>query len=81
MNKLIEVKEFDFITCNEINKEGPQNLSKKQFESLVDTVTELENGSNDFSVFDFLEIKRRKSFGRVISFKNYVGLIHLRDGR
>lgn len=81
MNKLIEVKEFDFITCNEINKEGPQNLSKKQFESLVDAVTELENGSNDFSVFDFLEIKRRKSFGRVISFKNYVGLIHLRDGR
>ena len=81
VNKLIEVKEFDFITCNEINKEGPQNLSKKQFESLVDTVTELENGSNDFSVFDFLEIKRRKSFGRVISFKNYVGLIHLRDGR
>jgi 5-methylcytosine-specific restriction enzyme subunit McrC len=81
VNELIEVKEFDSITCNENDKVGPKNLSKKQFDSLVDAVTELENGSNDFSVFDFLEIKRRKSVGRVISFKNYVGLIHLRDGR
>lgn len=81
MNELIEVKEFDSITCNENDKVGPKNISKKQFESLVDAVTELANASNDFSVFDFLEIKTRKSVGRVISFKNYVGLIHLKDGR
>ena len=81
MNELIEVKEFDSITCDENDKEGPKNLSKKQFESLVDAVTELANGSDDFSVFDFLEIKRRKAVGRVISFKNFVGLIHLKDGR
>lgn len=83
MDKPLEVREFESITCNEDYRNDPDYKYLNQ-----ETFTELENfilafsekNQADTDVMDFLKISVRRHVGKVIQAKNYVGLIQTKNG-
>lgn len=82
--KLLTVKEFDVITCNEDFKNDKflKYLPKKQFEEFDDFVRKQvpENEALDTDVLDFFKAYVKKGVGDVIQAKNYVGMVQLDSG-
>ncbi len=86
MNKFKEVMEFDVITCNKNFKDSNNKykyLEENVFNELIDFIYEFnvskENTVNS-DILDFMKIGYKRNIGRVISIKNYVGLIELKSG-
>jgi 5-methylcytosine-specific restriction enzyme subunit McrC len=81
MGKLLEVKEFDFITYNEDHKGDEQYkyLDEKSFAELENLILSFEAGP-EADAMDFLSITTRRNVGKVIRAKNYVGLVQMKDG-
>jgi 5-methylcytosine-specific restriction enzyme subunit McrC len=81
MVKLLEVREFEPITCN---KDYEHDDSFKYLDQ--DTFTELENFILSFQeheaadATDFLKIGVRRRVGKIIQARNYVGLIQMKNG-
>ncbi|TRZ40061.1 restriction endonuclease [Niallia circulans] len=81
MDKLLEVREYESITCNEDYRNDPQYkyLNKEIFTELENFIlTFNENQSGD--ALDFLKIGVRRNVGKVIQAKNFVGLIQMKNG-
>ncbi|SFC95314.1 McrC family protein [Bacillus sp. UNCCL81] len=80
MNKLLEVREFEAITCNEDYK---NDTSLKYINEEI--FTELENyilvfnESDEADAMDFLKIGVRRNVGKVIQARNYVGIIQTKS--
>lgn len=81
MRKLLEVREYDLITCNEAYQDHPgyKYLNKKTFEELEKVILTF-NDEDEFEAIDFLKINIRRGVGKIIQAKNYVGIIHLESG-
>jgi 5-methylcytosine-specific restriction enzyme subunit McrC len=81
MVKLLEVREFESITCNEDYENDPQYkyLNKETFAELENLILSF-NESDQSEAMDFLKIGVRKNVGKVIQAKNYVGLIQMKNG-
>ncbi|CRK83015.1 McrC family protein [Neobacillus massiliamazoniensis] len=81
MDKLLEVCEFESITCN---KDFESHASFKYLNNEV--FTELEhlildfNDTKEADAMDFFKIGIRRNVGKVIQAKNYVGLIQMKSG-
>ncbi|MST52769.1 McrC family protein [Hornefia butyriciproducens] len=80
MNKLLEVKEFDSITCNENYKNEYAYLPEQTFHDLEDFIHSYEADEEKADALDFLKIGYRRHIGTTISVKNYVGLIQMQNG-
>lgn len=82
MNKLLEVKEFDFITmyrdCNKNQKY--KYLEPPVFQELVKFIREYVNTQNDADILDFMKITYQRHIGELISVQNYVGIIEMENG-
>lgn len=81
-DRLLEVREFEIITC-----QGKDKTEYGNYRIPVDRFEELENFIHDFSmtddesdVLDFMKINYKRNVGDVISLKNYVGLIQMKNG-
>lgn len=81
MDKLLEVREFEFITCNEdyLNDPHYKYLNKETFEELENFILAF-NENDQANAMDFLKISVRRNVGKVIQAKNYVGLIQMKNG-
>ncbi|MDM5339088.1 hypothetical protein QUF84_17930 [Fictibacillus enclensis] len=75
MNELLEVYEFEYITCNEdyLNDSYYKYLNQENF-------VFSEKDQTDANVMDFLKISVRRHVGKVIQARNYVGLIQMKNG-
>lgn len=82
MGKPFEVKEFDSIICNADYKgdEKYKYLNQKEFDSLVAFNHEFIGDADSADVLDFMKISYRRNVGEVVSVKNYVGLIQMKNG-
>lgn len=82
MNKPIEVKEFDSIICNKdyADVDNFTCIAEKDFKDLVTFIHEYEGTEDNADALDFMRIGFRRSVGDVVSFKNYVGLIQMKNG-
>ena len=82
MGKPFEVKEFDSITCNEDYKDDEKYkyLNQKEFENLVAFIHEFNGNAENADALDFMKIGYRRNVGEVVSIKNYVGLIQMKNG-
>lgn len=82
MANLLEVREFDLITCNEDFKmdKNYHYLSPKRFNELKDFIYGVVNNEEDTSILDFLKVRSQRHVGEIISVNNYVGLIQLKSG-
>lgn len=81
MNKLLEVCEFESITCNKDyeNDESYKYLNEETFQELERFILTF-NANEETSSADFLRIGMRKNVGKIIQARNYVGLIQMKKG-
>lgn len=81
MDKLLEVREFEYITCNSLYEkdETYKYLDKDIFEELEKFILAFEDNVNA-DAMDFLKLGMRRNVGKVIQAKNYVGLIQMKNG-
>lgn len=82
MNKLLEVKEFDIITGNSNfkNDEKYKYLDTVAFENLIEFIHQFTGNEEVEDVLDFMRISYKRNIGNVVSIKNYVGLIQMKNG-
>lgn len=82
MNRPVEIKEFESIICNK-DYEDDKNftcIAKKDFENLKIFIREFTGIEESADALDFMRIGFRRSVGDIVTFKNYVGLIQMKDG-
>ncbi len=77
MAKTITVREYESFTCNK-NVPGHISLPESTFKNLEEFI--LANNNQDSEVLEFMGIMARKGIGKVITAKNYVGVISMNDG-
>lgn len=82
MDKFIEVKEFDSITENPIFRDDKKYryLKSEIFQNLVSFIEEFSRRDDTSDVLEFMRISYKRDVGRVITIKNYVGLIQTKNG-
>jgi hypothetical protein len=80
MNKLLEVREFDTIIGNENYKDDKDYKYFEAFDSLVDFIREFDCNDESLDALKFMRIGYKRSIGNVVSIKNYVGLIQMKNG-
>ena len=82
MNKLLEVKEFDIITGNPNfkNDEKYKYLDTVTFGNLIEFIHQFTGNEEVEDVLDFMRISYKRNIGNIVSIKNYVGLIQMKNG-
>ncbi|WP_022761983.1 McrC family protein [Butyrivibrio sp. AD3002] len=82
MDKLLEVREFDSIIGNENYKDydNYKYLDKKAFEGLVGFIHEYVGDDENSDALEFMRIGYKRNVGDVVTIKNYVGLIQMKNG-
>lgn len=82
MGKLLEVKEFDSITGNADyeNDKNYKYLEQPAFDGLIEFIHEYAGDEENADALDFMKISYKRNVGEVVSIKNYVGLIHMKNG-
>lgn len=82
MDKLLEVREFDTITGNAKfkNDEKYKYLETTAFLDLVEFIHELSGNEENADALDFMRIGYKRNVGDIVTIKNYVGLIQMKNG-
>ena len=80
MNKVLEVREFELITCNPDYSDVYHYIEKPLFDSLVAFIHEFTGSDENADAIDFMKCFTKKNVGDVVSVRNYVGLIEMQNG-
>lgn len=81
MGEVLQIREFDAVTCAADNKtEYGYRLSKKHFGELMSFVKEYTSDESNADALEFMKVSFKRNVGDIISFNNYVGMIQLPDG-
>lgn len=82
MNKILEVKEFDMITCHRDYQHHKKYkyLEEKTFRELISFIHDYRHSGNGADILDFMKIIYQRHFGEIISIQNFVGIIELKSG-
>ncbi len=80
MERLLSVKEYEIITCNEDYREEYAYLPETAFRELEAFIRAGAGQKDDSDLLQFLRMGYRRGVGPVISACNYVGLIQLKSG-
>ena len=82
MGKLLEVREFESITGNADYKDDDnfKYLNEKAFHDLVEFIHEFAGDEENADALEFMRIGYKRNVGDVVSIKNYVGLIQMKNG-
>lgn len=79
MKNLLEVREFDSITCNPDFQNEYAYLPEKTFRDLEEFIRMFAGDEDHADALNFLKIGYRRNVGDVISVSNYVGLIQMQN--
>ena len=80
MKKLLEVREFDKISCNPDFKTEYAYLPEPVFRDLEEFIHAFAGDEEYADALEFLKIGFRRNVGDIISVNNYVGLIQMQNG-
>ena len=82
MVKLLEVREFDNITGNPdfADDKRYKYLDTEAFGDLIEFIHEFPENEENSDALDFMSIKYVRNVGDVVTVKNYVGLIQMKNG-
>ena len=82
MNRPIEIKEFDSIICNKdfADVNNYTCIEEKDFNNLVTFIREYLGAEENSDALDFMRLGFKRNVGDIVSFKNYVGLIQMKNG-
>lgn len=81
MQKLLEVREYDSITCNIELQDNSQYkyLDEESFNQLEDLILSFSN-EKEVDVANFFSLSSKRNVGKIIYIKNYVGIVQLKNG-
>lgn len=81
MQKLLEVREYDSITCNIALQDNSQYkyLDEESFNQLEDLILSFSN-EKEVDVANFFSLGSKRNVGKIICIKNYVGIVQLKNG-
>lgn len=79
---LLEVREFDSIIGNKDfeNDSNYKYLNKPVFDELIEFIHEFTGDDENADVLEFMRIGYKRNIGEVVTIKNYVGLIQMKNG-
>ncbi|MBR3597825.1 MAG: McrC family protein [Clostridia bacterium] len=77
MKKVYQIKEFGSFVCDK-NIPGYISLPEKTFSALEEFI--LTNQGNEADPLELMRISAHKGIGKIITAKNYVGIISMKDG-
>ena len=82
MSNILEVREFDTITCNKDYENSPyfRYLDENHFNELERFIREYTSDEDHVDALEFMKIGYRRNVGNTISFNNNVGIIELPSG-
>lgn len=82
MSKLLEVREFDIITGNAdyANNDKYKYLDMSVFQDLIAFIHEFSGDEENADALDLMRISYKRNVGEVVTIKNYVGLIQMKNG-
>ena len=82
MCKLLELREFYTITCNKdfAEDENYKYLDPEAFQELTAFIREFKVDDETADALEFMSLYRKRNVGDVVSVKNYVGLIQMKNG-
>ena len=84
MNKILEVREFDRISCNpdfeNDDSSGFAYLPETVFRDFEEFIHAFTGDEEHADALEFLKIGYRRNVGDIISVSNYVGLIQMHSG-
>ena len=80
MKKLLEVREFEKISCNPDFKTEYAYLPEPVFKELEEFIHAFAGDEEHADALEFLKISFRRNVGDIISANNYVGLIQMQNG-
>ena len=80
MRKMLEVREFDRISCNPDFETEYAYLPEQVFNDLEEFIHAFAADDEHADALDFLKISFRRNVGKIISVNNYVGLIQMQNG-
>ncbi len=80
MNKLLEVREFDKISCNPDYQTEYAYLPAAVFKELEDFIHSSAAELDSADALDFLRVGYRRNVGDYVAVNNYVGLIQMQNG-
>lgn len=82
MSNILEVREYDTITCNKDyeNSSFFRYLDEKHFQELEHFIREYISVEKQTDILEFMRIGYRRNVGNTISFNSYVGVIELPSG-
>lgn len=82
MKKLLEVREFDSITGNADyeNDNKYAYLQEPVFHELIEFIHEFAGNEDNADALEFMNVGYKRNVGEVVSIKNYVGLIQMKNG-
>ena len=77
MKPIYQIKEFGSFVCNK-SIPGYVSLPERTFSALEEFI--LTNQSSETDALEFMSLSARKGVGKIITAKNYVGIIKMKDG-
>ena len=80
MKKLLEVREFEHISCNPDFKTEYAYLPESVFRDFEEFIHAFAGDEEHADALEFLKIGYRRNVGDIISVSNYVGLIQMQNG-
>ncbi len=82
MMKPFEVQEFDAIVSNNAleNNDKYKCMEETAFSNLIRFVKEFSGDESNSDVLDFMKVSYKRNVGDVVTIKNYVGLIQMKNG-
>lgn len=80
MKQLLEVREFEKISCNPDYSDEYAYLPETVFKDLEDFIHAFSGDEEKADILDFLKVGYKRHVGNIISVSNYVGLIQMQNG-
>lgn len=80
MKNILEISEYDVITCNDEYKSEYAYLPEGVFGDLETFIHEYTSSEDGADALEFLKIGYKRNLGKTISVTNYVGLIQMNNG-
>lgn len=79
MNQFLEVKEFETIIGNTEFKEQYQCVGEMTFSNLIQWIRSFDSDKENSEILNFVKIGYKRAIGETITFKNYVGIIQMKN--
>ncbi len=79
MGELLEVREYEKIVGNKEYKDQYRCMDKGAFADLIEFIHAFDSEEEKMDILDFIKIGYKRNLGETVTFKNYVGLIQMKN--